>query len=61
MKKLYESRTIIFFVLTLIVAIAGVFGFADFTPSGQEAEIVAIVISIVGLVLRMFTSKGVEL
>ena len=61
MKKLWQSKTIIFFVLFLLVNVAGLFGYADYSPSGQEAEIAGIIVAIVGVVLRLYTSKGVEL
>jgi hypothetical protein len=61
MKKVYESKTIIFFVLFALVQVAGLLGYADYTPSGDEAEWIQLGVALIGLVLRGVTSKGVEL
>jgi hypothetical protein len=61
MKKFYQSKTFWFFVLSLVVSVAGLFGFADYQPSPQQAEIAGIIVSVVGILLRFFTEKPVEL
>jgi hypothetical protein len=60
-KKWYQSKTLWFFVLSLIVSVAGYFGFADFHPSAGQEELIGIIISVMGILLRAFTNKGVEL
>lgn len=59
-KKWYESKTLWFFILTLIVSVAGLFGFADFELSPGQAEIIGVIISIIGVLLRAFTKQGVK-
>ena len=61
MKKFYESRTIIFFALFALVQVAGLVGFADYTPSGDEAEWVQLGVALIGMVLRAITKDAVEL
>lgn len=61
MKKPWESKTIIFFILSLLVAIAGLFGFAEFQPTAEMAQIITIVVSIAGIILRAITEKKVGL
>jgi len=60
-KKFYMSRTVWFNVLTAAVALAGLFGFADFQPSENAAETIAIVIAAANLVLRYITKRGIEI
>jgi hypothetical protein len=61
MKKWYQSKTLWFFVLTLIVSVAGLFGFGDFHPSGDQAEIIGVVVSIAGILLRIISHQGIDL
>lgn len=48
-----DFRQAIFFAITLAVAVAGIFGFADFVPSDDMASlinaIVAVITALVGL------------
>jgi len=60
-KKPWESKTLWFFVLYALVSVAGLLGFADWTPSGDEAEIVGVLVAVVGIVLRFWTNRGVSL
>ncbi len=59
LEKIDGYKTIAFFTLTLLVAIAKMFGFIDYTPNGNEAEIISIVLSIVGIALRYVTNKPI--
>ncbi len=61
MKKVRESKTIIFFGLLVVVSIANLLGFAEFVPSSQQDELFRLILGIAGVVLRFLTSKGVEL
>uniref|UniRef100_A0A6M3ITZ7 Holin n=1 Tax=viral metagenome TaxID=1070528 RepID=A0A6M3ITZ7_9ZZZZ len=60
-KKFYISKTLIFFGLTLLVSVAGAFGFADFQVNTEQAEIIGIVVSVVGIVLRFLTKQPIGL
>jgi GH25 family lysozyme M1 (1,4-beta-N-acetylmuramidase) len=60
-KKAWTSKTIIFFILSILVAVAGYFGFADFQLSGDQAEILTIIVSVIGIILRFITKEPVEL
>ena len=60
-KRPWQSKTFWFFLLYLVVSVAGLFGYADYTPSGDEAEIVGIGLSVVGIVLRFWTNRGMSL
>lgn len=48
-------KTIIFFSLTALVSIAGLFGFYEWQPTGEQAELLTLIISVVGFVLRLVT------
>jgi hypothetical protein len=52
-------RTIVFFVLALLVGVANVFGFADFQMSADQAEWFAVVVPLAGLLLRFITKKPI--
>jgi len=54
MKKWYTSKTFWFNVLTLTVAIASAFGFADFRPEPEVLSIAAGVIAVINLILRLW-------
>ena len=53
------KKTAIFFVLTLIVALAQIFGFADYQPTGDEAALIGALVSIAGITLRYFTKTPI--
>ncbi len=58
-KKWYKSKTLWFFVLTLLVSVAGLFGYTDFAPTTQQAEILGVIISVFGVVLRLINNEPV--
>ena len=60
-KKFYESKTFWFNILAALVAIASLFGFAEFAPDENAGEIIALAISFINLALRFVTSKPVTL
>ena len=60
-KSIFASRTFWLAVLFGAVNVAGLFGFADFSPSGDVSEIVGIVVSVVAIVVRLRTNQPVSL
>jgi len=60
-KKFWESKTFWFFLLTLLVSIAGVFGFGGFEPTAEQLEITGAVVAIVGIILRFVTKEPIKL
>ncbi|MCP4139542.1 MAG: hypothetical protein GY755_04500 [Chloroflexi bacterium] len=60
MKKFYKSKTFWFGALLVAQGVAALFGFADFTPDDNTAEIVQIVVGSVQIGLRLITSKAIE-
>ncbi len=60
-KSLFSSKTFWFAVLYGAINIAGIVGFADFTPSDDVAEVVGIVVSAVTIALRYVTDRPVTL
>jgi len=58
-KSPFASKTVWFFLLYAAVNVAGIFGFADFTPSGDQSEIVGLLVAAVGLVLRFLTRQPI--
>ncbi len=61
MKKFYQSKTLWFAVLFAAVQVASLFGYGDYSPSSDVAEIVNIGAAVIVLFLRLVTNKGVEL
>ncbi len=47
MKPFYESKTLWFNVLALIVIVATSFGFADFEASGDIVELGSVIVAVV--------------
>ncbi len=60
-KSPLSSKTIIFAVLFGLFHLAGLFGYADYTPSGDVTEIVNVIAAGVVLVLRLVTNKGIAI
>lgn len=60
-KPIYQSKTFWFNILAGVVALAGLFGFAEFEPGENAAETIAIVLAAVNLILRYVTKQGVSL
>jgi hypothetical protein len=58
-KKFYESKTFWFNLLTILIALAGLFGFADFKPDENTLEFLALLLGGVNLALRFWTNKPI--
>jgi len=58
-KAWFESKTVVFNLLALLVAVATAFGFADFVPDTWVETAAIAIISTVNLFLRFQTSKPV--
>ena len=56
-KEFWKSKEFWFFVVVLLQAVVSLFGYGDFTPTEDQTEIVQIVISMVGLILRLFFTE----
>lgn len=48
---------IIYFLLAIVLAIAGVFGYNNFTPDPQVAAVVQLAVVLVPLVINLFTHQ----
>ena len=52
-------KTVAFFVLALLIGVANLLGFGDFSMSEAQAEIFAVVVPLIGLVLRYVTNTSI--
>ena len=64
MKKFYESKTLGFALLTVVVGAASAFGFSEFVPDESSAQLIqgaiVIVVGVVNFVLRKYyTDTGI--
>ena len=59
-KALIQSKTFWFNALSLIVAIASLFGFADFEPNPEIAKATAAIIAVVNIALRIKTNQVID-
>jgi hypothetical protein len=59
MENLKGYKSVIFFGLALVVAVANLLGFAEFQLSAEQAEWFAVVVPLVGLVLRYLTDSPI--
>ena len=60
-KSIFASKTFWFAILYGIVNVAGLLGFADFSPSSDVVEIVGVLVSAGAIVLRFVTDRPVSL
>jgi len=56
-KEFWKSKEFWFFVFMIGQAVISLFGYGDFTPTEDQTEIVQVVISMVGLILRLFFTE----
>jgi len=61
MKKPWASKTLWFSILFALVALAKIFGYADFVPGDDVVQYVNIGIAVIVAVLRFFTKEPVAL
>lgn len=59
MENLKGYKTVVFFGLALAVAIANMLGFAEFQLSADQSEWLAVIVPLVGLVLRALTDSAI--
>ena len=60
-KPFYQSKTLWFNVLVIVLAIATQFGFSNYKPNSQDAEIISIILATFNIILRFATSKPIAL
>lgn len=60
-KPFWQSKTVWFNALALVVLVAEAFGYADFQPSAELPAAATVVVILLNLVLRLVTSQGVRL
>ena len=60
MKKWYQSKTIWFTILFALVNVAGIFGYADFTPDSNIVEYINLGVAVIMAILRAVTDQGIE-
>ena len=58
-KNLLSSRIFWFNVLAIIIAVAAQFGFSEFEPSEEIAELTVIFAGVVNILLRVKTSEPI--
>ena len=58
-KKFYESKTFAFGAISVLVGVAGLFGFADFIPGEETVQIMEVVNGIVVILLRFKTNQAI--
>ena len=63
MKSKYKSKTILFGLLIIVVAVANFFGYAEYVPSPEDAETVdlikGIVLGAIAIFLRFKTTEPI--
>jgi hypothetical protein len=59
MKPFYQSKTLWFNLLTILVAVAALFGWDTFEPSATTQEIVLLAVGVINLILRLLTKSEI--
>lgn len=60
MKPFYQSKTFWFNILFVLVAVAGYFGFTEYQPDANTAELAAVLIAVINLILRFLTKAEIK-
>jgi hypothetical protein len=61
MKSWNESKTLWFAILYALLQVAGLFGYADYTPGADVTEWVGIAVAVIVAALRFKTDKAISL
>lgn len=59
MENLKGYKSVIFFVLALLVVVADMFGFAGFEMSADQAELFGVIVPVIGLLLRYVSNTAI--
>ncbi len=59
-KPFYLSKTFLFGALSVVVGVAGLFGYADFIPGDDAVQILEVVNGIIIIVLRFLTNQPIS-
>lgn len=60
-KPIYQSKTVLFNLLALLVTVATAFGYGEFHPDPAVESIAAVIVIVVNLVLRLLTSQSIRM
>ena len=60
-KSIFSSKTFWFATLYGVVNLAGLLGYADFTPDSDVSEVVGVLVSAGAILLRFYTNRPVAL
>lgn len=58
-KAFYQSKTFWFNILFGLIAVAGLFGFANFQPTQDVIEIIGVVVAAINIILRFVTKEPI--
>jgi hypothetical protein len=61
MKPFYQSKTFWFNLLAGLVAVAGLFGYAEFKPSADVLQIISVLVAAINIALRFVTKTALTL
>jgi len=59
-KEFWRSKTFWFNLISLLVSVAGAFGFAEFEPSPEVGQIALVIVTLANLGLRFVTKEPVH-
>lgn len=59
MEQFKGYKSVVFFVLALLIALANMFGFAEFEFTAEQAEWFAVIVPLAGLLLRAISDSKI--
>jgi hypothetical protein len=59
LEKLEGYKSVIFFGVALLVAVANLLGFADFQLTAEQSEWFGVIVPLIGLLLRALTKSPI--
>jgi hypothetical protein len=60
LKKFYQSKTILFNALFLVLSVAAYFGFADFMPNDKMQDLAAVIVAVINIYLRFRSNLPIK-
>lgn len=59
-KPWWQSKTLVFNLLAIALAVATAFGFTDFQPEAWTSEVIVVIVGLINIGLRLITTRPIS-